>query len=147
MKVFLLLLLCMNFLHPTFEPAWGQIAIIVHKSVPIDSASPEQIADIYRLKVRKWENGNQIVLYNLKRKEDLKSQFYKFIKENPLNLKKLWMRLQLTGEAMPPDGLDTEEEVIEKVASTPGAIGFVSKEKVNDDVKVIASTAEEALQK
>lgn len=138
MKLILLLYFSMNLAYLAADPALGQVAVIVNKSVSVDSASPDQIADIYRLKVRKWEDGHTIVLYNLKRKKAVKSHFYKLINENSLNLKKLWMRLQLTGEALPPKGLDTEEEVVKRVASTRGAIGFVSKAKVSDEVKVIA---------
>lgn len=116
----------------------SQIAVIVHKSVAIDSASAAQVADMYRLKTRKWQDGKRIVLYNLKAKNTTKEKFYKFIDENPLNLRKLWMRLQLTGEATPPHALETEEQVVKEVATTPGAIGYVRRQMVNDNVKIIA---------
>lgn len=43
----------------------------------------------------------------------------------------------LSGDADPPDFLDSEEEMVNKVASTPGAIGFVDQSKVSGDVKVL----------
>jgi ABC-type phosphate transport system substrate-binding protein len=52
-------------------------------------------------------------------------------------MKKLWMKVQLTGEGQPPTGVGSEDEVLSKVASTPGAIGFVSSDKVNGSVKVL----------
>jgi len=125
-----------NVLYP--DPGLSQAVVIVHKSVPLESASAAEIADIYQLKVRSWEDDSRITVFNLKTDGKLKNAFYAFIKQNPLNLRKLWLRLQLTGEATPPKSTDTEDAMVKKVASTPGAIGFVSKEKINDDVKVIA---------
>lgn len=52
-------------------------------------------------------------------------------------MKKLWMKQQLTGEGIAPEALGSEDEVLNKVASTPGAIGFIDAKKVNDKVKVL----------
>jgi hypothetical protein len=43
----------------------------------------------------------------------------------------------LSGEGDPPEPIDSEEEMLKKVAATPGAIGFVSQSKVSEDVKVL----------
>jgi ABC-type phosphate transport system substrate-binding protein len=54
-----------------------------------------------------------------------------------MQIKKVWMKLQLTGEGQAPEGLGSDDEVVSKVASTPGAIGYVDAAKVNDNVKVL----------
>ena len=44
----------------------------------------------------------------------------------------------LLGEGDTPESLKSEEEMLTKVASTSGAIGFVSQSTVTEDVKVLA---------
>ena len=43
----------------------------------------------------------------------------------------------LSGDSDPPEFLESEDKMFRKVASTPGAIGFVDQSKVNDDVKTL----------
>ena len=68
---------------------------------------------------------------------DTKSGFYSGIGKDQLSLKKEWMKKQLTGEAKAPEAVGSDEDVIQKVASTKGAIGFVKSSKVTGDVKVL----------
>jgi len=120
------------------KQADAQIAVIVNKSVPLKTASASKIARIYTIDTQRWSNGDRIVMFNLKKKSEAKEKFYGFINKKSSELKRTWMRLQLTGEGKPPRALKTENEVLQKVASTPDAIGYVSLEKVTDKVKVIA---------
>ena len=52
-------------------------------------------------------------------------------------MKSIWLKKLLSGEGEPPEAMDSEEDVLEKVAATAGAIGFVSKVQARKDVKVI----------
>ncbi len=61
--------------------------------------------------------------------------FYEELGRTPLEMRKLWMRVQLSGEGRAPVTLSSETEVAEKVASTPGAIGFVRADLVPINVK------------
>lgn len=44
----------------------------------------------------------------------------------------------LSGEGNPPEALESEDKMLEKVSTTPGSIGFISQTKTNNDVKVLA---------
>lgn len=116
----------------------AQVAVIVNKSVPAASLSASQVSDLYALNTKQWGNGSKVVVFDLKTDGDVKSKFYGFLGKSSGDLKKIWMRLKLTGEAEPPTALASDDEILAKVASTPGAIGFVSADKVNDKVKVVA---------
>jgi ABC-type phosphate transport system substrate-binding protein len=116
----------------------AQIAVIVHKSVPDNSLDAGKLADVYSLKTQKWTDGARIVVFDLKTDDAVREKFYKFIEKNPADLRKTWMRLQLTGEGKAPDAFKSEDEILQQIASTSGAIGYVSAGKVTDAVKVIA---------
>jgi len=49
-----------------------------------------------------------------------------------------WRSLVFSGQAVMPKNLDTDAAVVEYVAHTPGAIGYVAKDSGHDGVKVLA---------
>lgn len=125
-----LLILCAN--------SYAQVAVIVNKSVPASSINKAKLLDIYSLTTKSWDNGSKIVLTDQKNDNTVKSKFYGYIGKSNADLKKVWMRMQLTGAGFAPEALSSDEEIVRKVASTPGAIGYVSQGAVTDDVKVVA---------
>ena len=117
--------------------AQAQVAVIANKSVSESSVSASKLADIYFLRAKSWGNGSAIVPVTLKSDNEDVQKFFSAMGKSSMEMKKLWMKLQLTGEGQPPVGVGSEDDVISKVASTPGAIGFVSADKVNGSVKVL----------
>ncbi len=120
--------------------ASAQVAVVAHKSVPADDIDARRLLDIYSLEETKWKDGTRIVLFDLKGKHDLKDQFYGFLGRRPADMKRVWMRLILSGEGRSPTQLKSAEDVLEQIAETPGAIGYAPLAAINeDDVKVIAT--------
>ena len=119
----------------------AQVAVIVNKSNSISKISPSSLKDIYLLSNVKWSDGTSIVVIDT-REKSLQQKFYEFIDvRDILSVKKKWMRFQLSGEGKAPTVVDGAEEVLEKVASTPGAIGYIRlSELKGDDVKVVAKS-------
>lgn len=115
----------------------AQVSIIVNKSVPAISITKAELLDIYSLSTIKWGNGEKAVLFDLRSDDNIKNKFYEYMGKSNSNLKKVWMRAQLTGEGFAPEALNSSTEVVNKVALTPGAIGFVDSKAVTGDVKVI----------
>jgi len=116
---------------------YAQVVVIANKSVAESEISKSKLTEIYTLSTNKWKNGEKIVVFDLKTEGKTRSEFYSFLGKSPEDLKKGWMRAQLTGEGTAPKSLGSEYEILEKVASTPGAIGFISADKVNGSVKVL----------
>lgn len=121
---------------------WGsgcfaQVAVIAHKSVPLDEIDKSELLDIYTGDKSLWSDGKPVIIFDLKPKGDIRDTFYSFLEMSPTRIKTIWMKRMLSGDADPPEFLNSEEEMLQKVASTPGAIGFVSQSKENDDVKVL----------
>jgi len=118
--------------------AAAQVAIIANKSVPVDSVSQSEVLEIYTGELREWKNGSPIVAYDLTAEGTVRDQFYEFIGRKSSRIKSIWMKNLLMGEGSPPESLKTEEDVLGRVARTPGAIGFVRPEMTNDSVKILA---------
>ena len=117
--------------------AQAQVAVIANKSVSESSISSGKLVDIYCLRAKTWGNGKEIVPVTIKSDNETTQKFFSALGKSSMEMKKLWMKLQLTGEGQPPAGVGSDDEVLSKVASTPGAIGFVSSDKVNSSVKVL----------
>jgi ABC-type phosphate transport system substrate-binding protein len=116
---------------------FAQVAVIANKSVSENAITTGKVGEIYTLKAKTWSDGKAIVPVTLKSDNAETQKFFGAFGKSFLEIKKLWMKLQLTGEGQPPEGFGSEEDIINKVASTAGAIGFVGADKVNNKVKVL----------
>jgi len=115
----------------------AQIAVIVNKSNSISKITPSSLKDIYLLSNVKWSDGTNIVVID-NREKSVQQKFYDFLNVDILGVKKQWMRFQLSGEGKAPVVVDGAEEMFDKVASTPGAIGYVKLSEIKgSDVKVL----------
>lgn len=114
-----------------------QIAVIAHPGVAVDSLSKTDLQEYYTLENNKWPDGSLVYVIEQKNDSEAKDLFYHFIRYKPRELKKMWMRVVLLGEGQTPKVVRSEAEVVERVANTPGAVGYVNATLVTEDVKVL----------
>jgi ABC-type phosphate transport system substrate-binding protein len=119
--------------------ATAQTVVIVNSSVSARNLGSKELMDIYTLNNSRWDNGSRITVYDLKSGR-AKEAFHEFIGMSEEELKKIWLRKQFTGKARPPKSIPTEEALIEHVADTEGAIGYVSEKslKSGKNVRIVA---------
>ncbi len=125
------------FLFSWAEASFSQVAVIAHKSVPVDTIKKSELLDFYTADIKKWINGDKVIVNDLKPKGEVKEIFYKFLGKTPSRMKSVWLKNMLSGEGDPPEALKSEEEMLQKIAATPGAIGFLSHTKVDNNVKTL----------
>lgn len=117
----------------------AQVAVIVNKSTPVSNITAGSLVQIYSLNNTKWSDGTKIVVYYNK-EQILSQKLCDFIGVDIISLRKRWMQLQLSGEAKAPEAVDDDAEMIKKVASTLGAIGYVRASTIaGKELKVIAT--------
>ncbi|MDH3890119.1 MAG: hypothetical protein OEV49_03465 [candidate division Zixibacteria bacterium] len=127
----------------TFAVGKAQIAVIANTSVPIESLDKEMLFDVYRCDVQTWDDDTKIMVWDLGERGATRKAFYEFIGKRPSRMKSLWMKKLLTGDGDPPEVAESEEEMLEKIIGTPGAIGYVNQELVDDRVKLLLVIEEE----
>lgn len=115
----------------------AQIAVVANKSINVNQLKKSQLIDIYTGEIRTWSSGDPIFVFDLKTEDETREDFYKLIGRSSSRMKSIWMKKLLSGEGEPPKEFSSQESLIKKIATTKGAIGFVSIEKVTNDVKVI----------
>lgn len=113
-------------------------SIVVHPSNN-DTLSKDQVARIFLGKLKEFPSGETASPISLAENTDVTQKFVSdILKKSPAQLKSYWAKLIFTGQGEPPVMLSSEDELIKKVASTPGMIGFVSSD-APPGVKVVAT--------
>ncbi|MFT5758302.1 MAG: ABC-type phosphate transport system substrate-binding protein [Alteromonadaceae bacterium] len=114
------------------------ISVISHQSVDVQSLSTSQLRRIYTMRQLQWPNNMRIKVYILP-SNNLTHK--KFCKENlrifPYQLDRIWNNLTFSGLGVAPTLVKSEEELLEIVSRTPGAIGYIDHVNKEGHVNVI----------
>jgi ABC-type phosphate transport system substrate-binding protein len=116
----------------------AQVAVIAHRDVAETGLDKNDLMDLYTRDVRVWSDGTPIVLFDLKEKGDVRDTFYAYLGIRPSRMKSIWLKQLYAGEGQPPNAIDTQEAMVNRVGTTRGALGFVDSDHAeNDQVKVL----------
>ncbi len=104
------------------------IAVITHKDNTVDNLTSEQLTDIYTGKVTNWKDlggaDEAIVVLGREAGSGTRGAFEELLK--------------VEDQCAYAQELDTTGGVLAKVAATPGSIGYVSLDVVDDTVKALS---------
>lgn len=129
----LMFLLCLAPQVSTFA-----VEIIINRNVESVPLSLANARALFGLRLTRWPDGTQVRVFVLPDNHPLHSRMSKEkLDLYPYQLRQTWDRLIYSGMAQAPTEVNSEEEMLAKVASTPGAIGYVNKVRKNDLVKVL----------
>lgn len=121
----------------------SQVAIIANKSVNLDKIDKAQLLDYYSLEIKLWDNGDPVMIFDLKIKNEVREAFFKFLGKSSSRMKSVWMKKMLLGEGDPPEPMESEQYMLDKIINTPGSIGFVNVELVTEEVKLLKVISDE----
>lgn len=114
------------------------VEVIAHRGVALQALSQSQVRAMFGMRQPKWPDGTQVRVFVL---GDLQPLHGAFCKEKlniyPYQLRQSWDRLVYSGIGQAPTEVASEEEMMARVASTPGAIGYIRKVNANDPVRAI----------
>lgn len=114
------------------------VAVITHPSVKEIGLSKAKLAKIYMGKLKSYSSGMQIKMVDLPKGSKSRKKFYStVVKKSNSELNRYWSKLKYTGKGKPPKKLDTARDVLEWVANTEGAIGYIDGKYLNKSVKVV----------
>ncbi len=118
--------------------AMADISVIANKNITVDSVTVREAKKIWLGKKRSMQGGGIVKLADLPIGEATRKAFYSsVVKKKEKQLKAYWAKITFTGKGYPPQVFSSESEVVEWVANTPGAMGYVSSAAVNDSVNVL----------
>jgi len=122
----------------------ADIAVVVHPSYAVTAATAEDLSKLFLAKTDSVSGGEHLSPVDQDENSALRAAFYdKVCGKNQAQMNSYWSRLMFTGEAQPPKVIEGgDSAVVEYVAKTKDAVGYVSASAVNAKVKVIATFPE-----
>ncbi len=115
------------------------IAVIVgHNMAPSETVSTTMVLGMFARKRLFWSDHTSVVPVNLSASHPIRRAFSLWVfKKTPEQLQDYWNDQYFHG-VLPPPVLASEEAVLRFVASTPGAVGYISACNVDRRVNVVA---------
>ncbi len=113
------------------------IVLICNKSVAAGTVSKDDLSRIYLGQKNLWENGSKIepVIFQ----GDITDTFLTgYVGKNAMTFGNYWKKMLFSGKGSGPKQFAKPKEVVDFVASTQGAIGFVPSGTNTDAVKIIS---------
>lgn len=110
--------------------AWSQNVVYFGNEVGMTSMTNAKIQRVFTGKETLWKNGKTVVIClpgtkSAKAQEVYTKVYNKSVKE----VQKFWLSLVFQGRAKSPVFFDSEQEMVDFVKRTPGAIGVFSADK------------------
>jgi ABC-type phosphate transport system substrate-binding protein len=118
------------------------VDVIVSPSLASTKLDRSLLRAVFTMRVRQWPDGSPIRVFVLPDTDPLSDQFYRErLGMYSYVLRRAWDRMVFTGTGFAPTVVQTEREMIERVRSTPGAIGYVGKRELSEsDARLLRST-------
>jgi hypothetical protein len=118
------------------------VDVIVSPSLTSTKLDRSLLRSVFTMRLRQWPDGSPVRVFVLPDSDPLSDQFYRErLGMYSYVLRRAWDRMVFTGTGFAPTVVQTEKEMIERVRSTPGAIGYVGKRELSEsEVQSMRST-------
>lgn len=118
--------------------AQADVVAVVSAKNPLVSLSKNQVVDIFLGKSSRFPDGGRAVPVDQAEGASARDEFYlQFAGKSPAQIKAHWSKIIFTGRGQPPRELQDGIEVRRLVAENPHAIGYIERELVDGEVKVL----------
>lgn len=111
-------------------------AVIVHPALEIQRIDKETLRAVMSMRLRTWQDGSPVRVFVL---PDRHPGHQRFVKETlnlfPHQLRRNWDRLVFAGIGQAPVEVQTPRDMLHRVATTPGAIGYIDEDMLDDSVR------------
>ncbi|HCM47204.1 MAG TPA: hypothetical protein DIS98_06780 [Colwellia sp.] len=103
------------------------IEVITHPQVAESSLTKSQLRRIYTMRQLRWSDNSAISVFVLPSRHNIHKRFAKErLQIFPYQLNRIWYKLTYSGLGVAPTIVASQEELIQAVNKTPGAIGYIS---------------------
>lgn len=118
--------------------AWA-VMIIANPNVSATTLSQNALRAMFAMKLLQWPDGQPVRVFVLPDDNPLHRAFCKeALDVYPYQLRQTWDRLVYSGTGQAPTEVGSEQEMLKRVASTPGALGYARKVKPGDRVRILS---------
>lgn len=128
----------------TCEAARAQnVLIVVNKSSASSMITNSQLHDIFIGTRTRFADGSRAIPVLLKGGPVHEVFLHHYLGDSPEEFRVRWRKAVFTGEGSMPKEFASEAALLDYVAATPGAIGYVSRVPDPDSVRVLIVSAQQ----
>jgi len=121
------------------------IFVVANETVSISQISDSELLDLFTGSRSRFRDGSRAVPVILKGGPAHEVFLHKHIGHTSDSFRTLWRKAVFTGQGAAPKELSSEEALLEYIAATPGAIGYVSHLRAAERVKVVTISGKAVL--
>ena len=115
------------------------VVLVANKGVQISEISNADLRAIFTGTRTRFADGSHAVPVTLKGGAAHEVFLKNYVGEGPEEFRSQWRKVVFTGQGAMPKAFDSESALIEYVAATPGAVGYVSQISSQNRVKLLAA--------
>ena len=137
---FVLLLCLLLGMNCAWNMAWAAepYEVVTNSNVTEKTLPKSSLRAIFGMRLHTWPDGTAIRVFVMPDDAPLHVAFSKEkLNVFPYQLRAAWDRLVFSGTGQAPDTVTSPEEMLARVVSTPGAIGYLIKSKTDGRVNVL----------
>ena len=122
------------------HPARAQdVVLVANSSVRISEIKAADLRAIFVGARTRFSDGSRAIPVTLKGGPAHEVFLKHYVGEGPTEFRSRWQKIAFTGQGTMPKMFDSETDVIEFVANTPGALGYVSRLSGQERVRAIVA--------
>ncbi|MDZ7851315.1 MAG: hypothetical protein U5L98_01355 [Halomonas sp.] len=115
------------------------ILLVAHPDVNTRQLKRDTTRAIFAMRQRSWPDGQAVRVFVLDNNHPVHARFAKEqLAVYPHQLQLAWDRMVFSGTGQAPDRVRNQAQMRERIASTPGALGYLEREYLDDRVQVIS---------
>lgn len=118
--------------------AQADFYVIVQASNPQQALTQKEAVDLFMGRSRSFGNGDFALVFDLPRNSQQRAAFYQALTGmSQAQVNSYWSRLMFSGQSMPPQPLPDETAMVDIVKRNPSAVGWLSKEPTDKQVRTL----------
>jgi ABC-type phosphate transport system substrate-binding protein len=118
--------------------AFADVVPVVSSKNQVHELSKNQVIDIFLGRANRFPNGEQAVPIDQAEGSEIRDAFYQqFANRSAAQLKAYWSKIVFTGKGEPPREVSPSEKVKRVLAEHPQCIGYIDRDEVDANVKIV----------
>ena len=116
------------------------VLLVAHPDVRTARLTRDTTRAIFAMRQRTWPDGQAVRVHVLNNDDPVHGRFVKErLSVYPHQLQLAWDRMVFSGTGQAPTRVYSQAEMRERIANTPGALGYLEREYLDDRVHVIST--------